>query len=140
MKRNTHTLNIEEIMDKLYLSPQAASKLTKFCESDLIKEITAHFAKNAPIFARDNDSSPSRLWVVTDFVADDTIDQRKKVSVILSYAAIGGFVQIGERTEMGDVNVLIMLKETNNISEAVFDYFIEAFYNFSHGNGQKFTA
>lgn len=68
------------------------------------------------------------------------LSSEKKISVILSFAAIGGFVQIGERMEQGDVNVLNMLRDSDKISEEDFDFFIEAFYNFSQGNGVRFTV
>ena len=126
-------------MDLLYISPRAAHELTNYCVSDLLIEVTEHFVKNAPIIAKDNNSRPSRWWVITDYIKDSTIERRKKLSVILSFAAIGGFVQIGDRMEQGDVNVLNMLRDTNNISEIDFNYFVDAFCNFSHGNGVKFT-
>ncbi len=126
-------------MDILYITPRAAHQLTAYCESDLLIEVTEHFAKNAVIIAKDNDSKPSKWWNITDYINDDSIGCRKKLAVILSFAAIGGFVTIGDMTKMGDVEVLNMLKDTKNISEDDFDYFIEAFYNFSHGNGVKFT-
>lgn len=126
-------------MDTLYISPSAEYELTKYCESNLLVEVMEHFAANAVIITRDSDSQPSRWWVITDYIKDNTIDCRKKLSVILSFAAIGGFVQIGDRMAVGDVNVLCMLKETSNISEENFDFFIDAFFNFSQGNGVKFS-
>lgn len=126
-------------MDVLYLSQETANKLTKYCESCLIKEVLGHFAKNAKIVEKDNDSHPSQLWNITEYINDDTIEYRKKVSVILSFAALAGFVQIGDRMEQGDVNTLIMLKECNRISEEDLEYFIDAFYDFSRGEGRKFT-
>ena len=126
-------------MDILYITPSAAHELTKYCESELLIKVTEHFAKNAVIIAKDNNSRPSKWWDITDYIKDDSIAYRKKMSVILSFAAIGGFVTIGDMTKMGDVDVLNMLRDTKNISEEDFDYFIEAFYNFSQGNGVKFT-
>ena len=126
-------------MDILYISPTVASELGHYCESSLLIEVMEHFAKNAIIITKDNNSRPSRWWVVTDYINDETIEFRKKISVILSFAAIGGFVQIGERMEQGDVNVLNMLRDSDKISEEDFDFFIEAFYNFSQGNGVRFT-
>ncbi len=126
-------------MDILYITPRAAHQLTAYCESNLLIEVTEHFAKNAVIIAKDNDSRPSKWWNITDYIKDNSIEYRKKMAVILSFAAIGGFVTIGDMTKMGDVEVLNMLRDTKNISEEDFDYFIEAFYNFSHGNGVKFT-
>lgn len=126
-------------MDILYISQTAESELAQYCENNLIAEVKADFTKNAIIITKDNNSRPSRWWVVTDYINDETIEFRKKISVILSFAAIGGFVQIGERMEQGDVNVLNMLRDSDKISEEDFDFFIEAFYNFSQGNGVRFT-
>jgi len=127
-------------MDILYITPSAAHELTNYCESDLLIEVTEHFAKNAVIIAKDNNSRPSKWWDITDYIKDDSIAYRKKMAVILSFAAIGGFVTIGNMTKMGDVEVLNMLRDTKNISDEDFDYFIDAFYNFSKGNGVKFTT
>lgn len=127
-------------MDILYISPSTSQELTRYCDDNLIAEVTGHFAKNAKVMEKDNNTHPSRWWVVTDYITDETTEFRKKASVILSFAAIGGFVQIGDRIEQGDVNVLNMLRDTKNISDEDFDFFVDAFYNFSHGNGVKFTV
>lgn len=127
-------------MDILYITPSAARELTNYCESDLLIEVTEHFAKNAVIIAKDNSSKPSKWWDITNYIKDDSIAYRKKISVILSFAAIGGFITIGNETKMGDVEVLNMLRDTKNISDEDFDFFVDAFYNFSKGIGVKFTA
>lgn len=126
-------------MDLLYISPQAAKELTNYCDGNLLKEVTEHFARNAKVYEKDNNSHPSRWWVITDYINDNTIDYRKKMAVILSFAAIGGFITIGDKTDMGDVNVLNILKSAKNISDSDYDYFIKAFYDFSQGKGVKFT-
>lgn len=126
-------------MDILYISPQTARELTMYCESDLLIEVMGHFAQNAKVIEKDNETHPSRWWIVTDYISNQTIESRKKLAVILSFARIGGFVQIGERQELGDVNVLCMLRDLHYISDADFDYFVEAFFNFSQGNGVKFS-
>lgn len=51
----------------------------------------------------------------------------RKLSVILSFAAIGGVVSIEDRMETGDVNVLNMLKDTKNVSDEDYNYFIDCF-------------
>ena len=127
-------------MDILYITPSAAHELTNYCDSDLLIEVTEHFARNALIIAKDNDSRPPKWWNITDYIKDDSIAFRKKMAVILSFAAIGGFVTIEDMTKMGDVEVLNMLRDTKNISDEDFDFFIDAFYNFSKGNGVKFTT
>ena len=127
-------------MDLLYITPSSAHELTDYCESNLLNEVMEDFLKNAEIIVKDNNSKPSMWWIITDYISDDTIPYRKKMSVVLSFAAIGGFITIGDVTKIGDVEVLNLLKETNNISEEDYDYFIEAFYNFSQGNGIKFAS
>ena len=126
-------------MDILYISPKAGNDLTKYCESSLLIEVLEHFAKNAIIIAKDNNSHPSRWWVITDYINDETIDLRKKISVILAFAAIGGFVQIGDRIEQGNVNTLNMFRDGQYVSGEDYDFFIETFYNFSRGEGVKFS-
>lgn len=128
-------------MDILYISPKTETELTRYCETELLIAVLEHFANNGKVIEKMDDDIPNReRWIITGYILDHTIDSRKKLAVILSFASIGGnIVQIGDRQEIGDVNVLCMLKELYYISEEDFDYFVEAFYNFSHGNGAKFT-
>ena len=125
-------------MDILYLSPQASHELTQYCENELILFVLEHFSINGKIIEKKDDEQPSRWWIITDYITNKTIDYRNKLSVILSLARIGGIIQINNRKEVGDVNVLCMLKELAYISEDDFDYFIDGFFNFSQGKGVKF--
>lgn len=125
-------------MDILYLSPKASHELTQYCESELILFVLEHFSINGKIIEKKDDEQPSRWWIITDYITNKTINYRNKLSVILSFARIGGIIQINNRQEVGDVNVLCMLKELAYITEDDFDYFVEAFFNFSQGKGVKF--
>lgn len=125
-------------MDILYLSPQASHELTQYCESELLLSVLEHFANNGKIVEMKNEEQPSRWWIITDYITNNTIDYRNKLSVILSLARIGGIIQINNRQEVGDVNVLSMLKELAYISEDDYNYFVEAFFNFSQGKVVKF--
>lgn len=126
-------------MDILYLSPQSSHELTQYCESNLILSVLGHFTSNGKIIEKKNEEQPSRWWIITDYISNNTINSRNKIAVILSLGAIGGVIQINNRQETGDVNVLNMLKEFAYISDEDYNYFIEAFYNFSQGNGVKFS-
>lgn len=126
-------------MDILYISPQASHELTSFCEPSLIVEVLEHFEKVGKVIETvQGGDRPSRLWIITDYISNHTIDSKKKLAVILSFAAIGGVIQIQDRQEIGNVNVQCMLKDLDYISEDDFDYFVDAFFNFSDGNGIKF--
>ena len=126
-------------MDILYISFDTYQKVSIYCEESLINEVLNHFATVGEIKKRKNDEHPNRWWIITDYISNISIDNRKKLSVILSFAAIGGFIQIGDKCQMGNVPVLNMLKELSHISENDYDYFIDAFYNFSQGKGTKFS-
>lgn len=126
-------------MDILYISPETTKKLAEYCEDNLIFEVLDDFKKKGQIIDKNDGDRPSKSWIITNYIIDNTIDSRKKLSVILSFSAIGGFIQIGDRIEFGDVNTLCMLRETNNISDEDFDFFVETFNNFSHGNGVRFS-
>lgn len=126
-------------MDVLYLSPKASHALTQYCERELILHVLEDFAINGKIIETQDNEQPSRLWIITDYITNNTINYRNKLAVILSFASYAGTVQINNRQELGNVNVLCMLKELAYISEDDFDYFVEAFYNFSLGKGVKFS-
>ena len=126
-------------MDILYLSSQTSHELTRYCEKELILQVLEHFALNGKIIEEQDKKRHSCLWIITDYITDNAINCRNKLSVILSFARNGGTVQINDRQEFGDVNVLCMLKELSYISEEDFDYFVEAFFRFSQGKGVKFS-
>ena len=41
-------------MDLLYISPQVAKELSNYCDGNLLKEVTEHFARNAKVYEKDN--------------------------------------------------------------------------------------
>lgn len=126
-------------MDILYITPRMKDKLLDVCEKNLIEKVLNHFQQVGKIVVKEEDYEPSsRNWVITDYIRNKSIAEREKLSVILAFANTDGYVQINERTEHGDVNVLCMLKELAYISEDDFEYFVEAFFNFSQGKGVKF--
>lgn len=126
-------------MDILYISPKTRHELTQYCENELLFTVMDHFAKNGKIIEKTDIEHPNRLWIITDYISNHTIDQKKKLAVILSFASLAGLVQIGDRQELGETNVLCMLKELHYISDDDFDYYVERFFNFSQGHGVKFS-
>ena len=126
-------------MDILYISPQSINEITRYCKKELVISVINHFAQNGKIIENKNQTHPNRWWIITDYIKNSTIASRKKLSVILSLAAIGGIIQIGVRQETGDVNVLNMLHKLSSISESDYQYFIDSFYEISQGSDLKFS-
>lgn len=126
-------------MDILYLTPQTINELAIYCERELITKVLEHFRNYGEIVIKGNDEKPSRWWDISSYISNHTIDSKHKLAVILSLARIGGFIQIGKRQEVGEVNTMCMLKDMGYISESDFEYFIKSFYNFTTGNKIKFS-
>ena len=126
-------------MDILYLTNQTKEELLKYCEQSLIDYVFNDFSLTGKIINKSDGEKPSRWWIITDYVTTNRIEAGKKFAVILSLAAIAGFVQIGDRCERGDVNVICMFQQLGFISEEDFDYFTEHFFNYSQGKQEKFS-
>ena len=126
-------------MDILYLTNQTKEELLKYCEQSLIDYVFNDFSLTGKIINNSDGEKTSRWWIITDYVTTNRIEAVKKFAVILSLAAIAGFVQIGDRCERGDVNVICMFQQLGFISEEDFDYFTEHFFNYSQGKQEKFS-
>ncbi len=126
-------------MDILYITPQTKEQLLDYCEIDLIDTVLNHFGSVSRIQLQKDGMTPSRYWIITDYITNQTINSRTKLSVILSLAAIGGVIEINGRQECGDVNVLNMLNELFYISEEDFDFFMDFFSDYSHSIKKKFS-
>lgn len=126
-------------MDILYLTNQTKEELLKYCEQSLIDYVFNDFSLTGKIINNSDGEKPSRWWIITDYVTTNRIEAGKKFAVILSLAAIAGFVQIGDRCERGDVNVICMFQQLGFISEEDFDYFTEHFFNYSQGKRERFS-
>lgn len=116
-------------MDILYISAKAKKELLQYCEEDLVNYVFTDFQKTGEIIEKEEGDKPYRLWIITDYVKRNDIDIRKKFSVILSMAAVGGFIQIGEAKVFGDVRALLLLSSMGYITDDDRDYFIDCFAN-----------
>ena len=126
-------------MDLLYISPNTVLELTNYCEGELLSLVINDFMKNGTIILKRNHERPSRWWTITDFIRNSNIESKKILSVILSFAYIGGIVQIDNEKITGNVKLNILLKDLHLISEEDYIYFINAFYYISKGEGVKFS-
>lgn len=134
-------------MKILYLSPNALSDLANYCETSLLNYVLNDFTKNNKIVERKHDyGKPSKWWIVTEnYITIPSTDYRRKMAVLLSFAHIGGFVEIEDESKneseiaYGDVQVMQMLKKKKILSPEDEEYFLNAFWNFNHGSIVKFS-
>lgn len=123
-------------MDILYITDKTKQELLNYCEQSLIDYVLEDFSRIGKIIEK---GMPSKYWMIDNYVSDCTIDNKCKYAVILSLAAIGGFIQINEMQYFGDVKVLCTLKEMNLISEDELSWFTDAFFGMSQGKPYKFS-
>ena len=126
---------MEEI---LYISTPQIKSVLDYCEIDLLFQIMEDFHKDHPIVYRER-RPPLATWVISAYIDRIPIDERRNfLSVLLSFAAVNGIIQYKEVNYQGDVNLLKALSDNGDISNSDFEYFNQAFYNFSHGKGERF--
>lgn len=73
-------------------------------------------------------------WDISHYVIPNTLCDRRKLAVILSYAELGT-IKLEYWENWGDTNVIIELHNLGCISDEDFDYFVEKFYNFCTQSG-----
>ena len=96
-------------MDILYITDETKQDLLNYCEQSLIDYVFDDFRRIGKIIER-TAGMPSKWWTIDDYVSDKSIEYRCKYAVILSLAAIGGFIQINGMQYVGDVRALCLLK------------------------------
>ena len=126
---------MEEI---LYISTSQIKSVLDYCEIDLLLQILEDFHKEHPIVFRES-RPPLATWVISAYIDRIPIEERRNfLSVLLSFAAVNGIIQYKEVNYQGDVNLLKALSDNGDISNSDFEYFNQAFYNFSQGKGERF--
>ena len=125
--------------DILYITEQTIKDLYKLCEINLVSSVLNHFHQNGGIIIKKDNEKPSRFWDITNYITNNVLKERHKLSVILSFAYIGGFIQINEQKALGYENVLRMLKEMFYLSDEEHEYFLDKYSSLKRGEKVKFT-
>ncbi len=125
--------------DILYITEFTIRKMYELCDVDLVKKTLCHFHQVGEIVIKNDNEKPSKWWIITNYITNNTIEERHLLSVILSFAHVGGYIQINERIELGYEKVLEMLKGMYYISDYEYDYFLEIYSKLKNGEKIKFT-
>ena len=125
--------------DILYISNQIKERILMYCTKDLLNFVLENFGHNHVIVER-NERHPQAIWTLDYYLQEFPIDDRKNIlAVILSFAAIGGIVRLGGKNYRGDLALLCALRKNRLITEDDEQYFIDAFWQFSHGENNRFA-
>lgn len=118
----------------LNITKDHLSDIEEYCEKTLIEEIFEDFSKIGKIIVSEQLELSKRVWDISHYVIPNTLCDRRKLAVILSYAGLGT-IKFENWENWGDTNVIIKLHNLGCISDEDFDYFCEKFYNFSTQSG-----
>jgi len=126
--------------DILYITEKTKNELLQYCEEDLVNSVFEDFSRNRKIIVKKKDETPSRYWIITNYInANTKISKKCKLAVILSMSAIGGFIQIGEERVIGWENALHLMKKMSLVDDSEMGYFIGAFSKLTQGQRVIFT-
>lgn len=105
------------------------NSIEKYCEKSLIEEIFEDFSKIGQIIVSEQLEVSERVWDISHYVTPNTLCDKRKLAVILSYAWLG-IVKFENWENLGTTNAIIELHSLGCMSDDDFDYFVEKFYNF----------
>jgi len=126
--------------DILYITEQTKNELLQYCEEELVDSVFENFSRNGKIIYKKKDETPSRYWIITNYInANTKISKKCKLAVILSMSAIGGVIQIGEERVTSWEKVLQFMKNMNLIDASELGYFFDAFSKLTQDRGVIFT-
>lgn len=104
-------------MDVLYITQEVENRIKEFCSDELVAYVFDDFKKYAEIIRRNDTQTPSRIWVVSDYIINHSINIIPKMNVILSFIASGGIIQIDGISYFDTSNPLAVVRQRNLIND-----------------------
>lgn len=127
-------------MDILYITNEVESKMKLFCADELLQAVFDDFSKNAEIIKKEEVQKPSKMWIVSDYINNNSIDIINKMNVILSFIACGGIVQIDNIPYLDVSNPLAIIKQKGLINDVQLETLNDPwFYYYSLKKQPHFT-
>lgn len=103
--------------DILFITQEIENRMRVFCSEELIKHVFDDFSKHAVIKLRKETKKPSKVWNITNYIHDDTINIINKMNVVLSFIQCGGIVQFNGHDYFDTSNPLAVIKACGLIDE-----------------------
>ena len=104
-------------MDILYITQSVEDRIKEFCSEELINYVLKDFNKYAVIVKKEENQHPSRIWVISDYIRNNSIDIINKMNVVLSFIYSGGIIQIDEDIFNDSSNPLAVVKKLGIIDD-----------------------
>lgn len=112
-------------MDTLYLSIKRLEELRTICSDELLSDVLGKYADKHQIIIT-NGEHPSGLWIIDEFLKDQTVYRINKIQVIIALAYLGVHFQFEDgRDTIGATNVLCILLRGEYISQMEFENLVD---------------
>ena len=121
-------------MDILYITQAVEERLKEFCSEDLIQYVFEDFRKHATIVIKEEGQVPSKIWVMSDFIRDKSINIIDKMNVALSFVASGGIIQIDDIPYFDTSNPLAFAKKLGIINEKQLEILNDPWFFYNYKN------
>lgn len=104
-------------MDVLYITQEVEDRIKEFCSDELVAYVFNDFKKNAAIIRQNDTQKPSKIWVVSDYINNHSINIIPKMNVILSFIESGGIIQIDGISYFDTSNPLAIVRQRKLIND-----------------------
>lgn len=121
-------------MDILYITQAVNERLKEFCSEDLIQYVFKDFRKHATIVIKEEGQVPSKIWVMSDFIRDKSINIIDKMNVALSFVASGGIIQIDDIPYFDTSNPLAFAKKLGIINDEQLEILNDPWFFYNYKN------
>ncbi len=119
-------------MDILYITQAVNERLKEFCSEDLIQYVFEDFRKHATIVIKEEGQVPSKIWVMSDFIRDKSINIIDKMNVALSFVASGGIIQIDDTPFFDTSNPLAIAKKMGIINDEQLEVLNDPWFYYNY--------
>lgn len=119
-------------MDILYITQAVEDRLKAFCSEDLIKYVFEDFKRNATIVIKEETQVPSKVWVMSDYIRDRSINIIDKMNVVLSFIASGGIIQIDDTPFFDTSNPLAIAKKMGIINDEQLEVLNDPWFYYNY--------
>lgn len=121
-------------MDILYITQAVEERLKEFCSEDLIQYVFEDFRKHATIAIKEETHVPSKMWVMSDFIRDKSINIIDKMNVVLSFIASGGIIQIDGIPYFDTSNPLAIVNRLGIINDEQLEILNDPWFFYNYKN------
>lgn len=126
-------------MDVLYITQEVEDRIKEFCSGESVAYVFDGFKKNDTTNRKNDTQNPSRIWVVSDYINNHSINIIPKMNVILSFIVSGGMMQIDGISYFNTSNPLAVVRQRNLINDKQLEILNNPWFYYHYKTPPHFT-